>query len=133
MTMIDSMTVQWLNLLRGSPSFVIRIHPRTHAPTVVQVEVVPDDDGIYWLAGTTTLPRGDRIPSVFEIGASADGSLAGVHCKINETWMSPADTARVRRTLDAEGRDLFPFAWTDAVRLARDAYHDDTSAAEGTA
>lgn len=125
MTEPDAATVRWLNLLNGSPSFVIRIAPRSHAPTVVQVEIVPEDDGVYWIAGTTTLPRGDRISSVFEVDTSAGGGLVSVQWKVDGAWMSPSDTTRVRRALDAEERDLFPFDWTYAVPVARDVYHDE--------
>ena len=56
MTEPDTNTIRWLNLLYGSPSFVIRIDPRSQTPTVVQINVVPND-GTYWIAGTTILPR----------------------------------------------------------------------------
>lgn len=121
----DTATVRWLNLLNGSPSFVIRIGPRTHAPSVVQVEIVPEDDGVYWVAGTTTLPRGDRIPSVFEIDTSAGGSLVSVHWRIGGTWMSSSDKTRVLAALSAEEGDVFPFDWSYAIQVACDVYHDE--------
>ncbi|MCR8945595.1 hypothetical protein NW249_26160 [Streptomyces sp. OUCMDZ-4982] len=123
----DVATTQWLNLLHGSPSFVIRIDPRTGAPAVTQVEVVPDDGCVYWIAGTTTLPRGDRIPSVFEVAPSAGGSLLGAHWKIGASWMSSSDRAQVFAALNAEENDVFPFDWSYAVPLARDIYHDGTA------
>lgn len=131
MTAVDSATIQWLNLLHGSPSFVIRIDPRTGAPTVVQVEIVPEDDGRYWVAGTTILARGDRIPSVFEVDTTAGSSLAGVYWKIDETWMSSTEKTRILPALHAAVDDVFPFDWTYAVPLARDVYHDDTVSPDG--
>ncbi|SHK71077.1 hypothetical protein SAMN05421803_12914 [Nocardiopsis flavescens] len=129
----DATTIQWLNLLHGSPSFVIRIDPRTSTPTVVQVEVVPDDDGVYWIAGTTTLPRGDVLPSVFQVDTAAGGSLLGVHWKIHGRWMSSSDRTQVLAALDAGEGDMFPFNWTYVVPLARNVYLDGTGASEGTA
>jgi len=70
-------TIQWLNLLHGSPSFVVRIDPRDGRGIVSQVEVIPNDDGIYWVAGTTVIKRGDSIPSVFEVDTSSGGELVG--------------------------------------------------------
>lgn len=133
MTEPDIATIQWLNLLHGSPGFVIRIDPRTGGSTVVQVEVVPDDDGVYWIAGTTTLPRGDRLPSVFQVDTATGGRLMGVHWKIDRAWMPSSETARIRRVLDAAEHDLFPFAWTYAVPLTRDIHHDRTSTDEEAA
>ena len=127
----DAVAIRWLNLLHGSPGFVIRIDPRTGASTVLQVEVVPDDDGVYWIAGTTTLARGDRIPSVFEVDTTAGGSLGGVYWKIDGSWMSSLETARILRALDAAEGDVFPFDWAYAVPLARDVYHDDLGMTEG--
>lgn len=132
MTEPDIITIQWLNLLHGSPSFVIRIDPHTDAPTVVQVEIVPKDDGVYWIAGTTTLPRGDRIPSVFEVDTSAGGSLAGVHWKIDGGWISSSEKRRALSALDAEEGEVFPFDWTYAIPLAQDIYHDTGTVPDGT-
>lgn len=127
MTTSDATTAQWLNVLHGSPSFVIRVDPRTGAPTVAQIEVVPDDDGLYWIAGTTTLPRGDRIASVFEVDTMSGGSLVGVHWRINGTWVTSSEKTRVFHALHADEGDVFPFDWSYAVPLARDLYHDEGS------
>ncbi|WP_420113486.1 hypothetical protein [Pseudactinotalea sp.] len=120
----DATTIQWLNLLHGSPTFVIRIDQLTGTPTVVQVEVVPEDDAIYWIAGTTMPPRGDRIPSVFQVDTSAGGNLVGVYWKIGPTWISSAEPSQALGALAARERDIFPFDWSYAVPLTRDCYHD---------
>lgn len=120
---LDAMA-QWLNLLHGAPDFVIRLGPRTDAPTVVQVERVPDDDGVYWIAGTTTLPRGDLLSSVFEVDTSAGGSLVDVHWKIDGGWTRSSNSAQILSALDAAENDVFPFDWAYAVPLTRDIYHD---------
>lgn len=126
MTDPDTAVIRWLNLLRGSPGFVIRNDPHTGAPSVVQVEIVPDDDGVYWIAGTTTIPRGDVISSVFEVDTSAGGSLMGVYWRIDGTWISSSEKTRALGALDAAEDDVFPFDWTYAVPLAHDIYHDES-------
>lgn len=117
-------TIQWLNLLHGSPSFVIRIDPQDGRAMVLQVEVIPHDDGIYWVAGTTVIKRGDSIPSVFEIDTSSGGEFVAVYWKMNGTWISSSDKEKVFNVLGADERDVFPFDWSYSVKLAHDIFHD---------
>ncbi|MFI8595638.1 hypothetical protein ACIGCK_14555 [Microbacterium sp. NPDC078428] len=130
MTEPDTNTIRWLNLLYGSPSFVIRIDPRSQTPTVVQINVVPND-GTYWIAGTTILPRGDLTPSVFKIDTSVGGSLAGACWKIDGTWMPSSEKMRILPALDAEEVDVFPFDWPSSIPLPHDVDHDDAATTEG--
>jgi len=111
--------------------FVIRTDPHTHTPTVVQIEIVPEGDGVYWIAGTTIQPRGDRVPSVFKVDTSAGGSLVGVHWKVDGSWISSSEKGRALSALAADEEDVFPFDWTYAVPVARDIYHDENNAGSG--
>lgn len=118
---MDQATKQWLNLLNGSPSFVIRLGDGH--PNVQKVPKVPANDGLYWMAGTTKTARGDLIKSVFEVDTDAGGSLTGVYWFIEGKWITSSEKSAAYKALKATEAEIFPFDWEFTVPLEDDMFH----------
>ncbi|WP_330962007.1 hypothetical protein [Photobacterium sp. 53610] len=119
----DKATIQWLNLLHSSPSFVIKVGEQNESPSVLPVRSVPKDDGEYWVAGETELRNGYKIPSVFRVDTDTGGNLLGVYWKIQNEWWDFQDKPSVLEALALTEEDVFPFDWTYSVSLDEDIFH----------
>ncbi|QEM80903.1 hypothetical protein [Halomonas binhaiensis] len=115
--------VQWLNLVHSSPTFVIRVGGSNENATVECLNVVPKDDGEYWMSGTTILKNGAEIPSVFRIDTNTGGTLAGAYWWIKEKWWDFQNQPDVFKELGVEKSEIFPFDWRCVVDLEEDIYH----------
>lgn len=120
---IDRTTIQWLNLLHSSPTFVLRIGDSNENATVKNVNIVPKNDGEYWIHGKTILKNKIVIPSVFIVDTNTGGSLSGVYWTINNIWWDFNNRPNVFQALCVEEQDVFPFNWTFSVGLEEDIYH----------
>ena len=116
---LDSETKKWLNLLRGSPSFVLKDKPDGGAQ-VVSPQKIPASDGLYWVHGKTILRSGQELESVFHLDTDSGGELYEVFWWIEGSWYDYRDPeARAILGSDAE---IFPFDWMYSVPLTEDAH-----------
>lgn len=111
-----------LNLLERSPTFVLRENKQSGRIEVRTMKQVPDQDGIYWLAGSTVLRNGIPVPSVLRVDTDAGGSLQGVYWKVGTEWYEHSDPVALAR-LGTSREAAFPFDWSYSVPLERDIYH----------
>jgi hypothetical protein len=109
-----------LNLLRGSPTFVVRQHMDSRLE-VLQVTSVPDDGATYWVSGESQLPAGCVIPSVFVIDRGG-GDLVSIYWLIGDRWYKPSD-ADTLSTLGLARDAVFPFEWRYSVPVENDLFH----------
>jgi hypothetical protein len=116
----DQEVVQALNLVRTSPSFVLR-ELKDRRIEVLQIATVPNDGSIYWVAGQTTIPVGTSIASVFVI-ENGGGNLVNVYWLINGAWYSSSDGEAVK-ALERNRDEIFPFDWRYDVPVENDVYH----------
>ena len=65
MATIDPEFIKFLNLLKDSPSFVIRVDAKSQKGTVSNPTLLPDNDGEYLVHGTTILASGTKVESIF--------------------------------------------------------------------
>lgn len=121
---MDQATNQWLNLLKSSPNFAIRLGRGDDKPNVKQLSEIPKDDGLYWVFGMAMLKNGDSIPSVFEVDTDSGGSLTGAYFFIKGVWCHIGDKDEISNSLNYPLEDIFPFDWKYAIPLAEDIYHD---------
>jgi len=114
---------QRLNLLRSSPSFVFHETGEMGEADVLTIDSIPNDDGVYWVAGASKLKAGESLQSVFRVDTSSGGSLVSVYWWIKGNWYEHQD-AEITEILGLEKSQLFPFDWMYAVKLEKDIYHD---------
>ncbi|MCY2963456.1 MAG: hypothetical protein NT069_07360 [Planctomycetota bacterium] len=69
---------------------------------------IPDQSGIYWVAGETRLCSVRNVPSVFGVDSNAGGALIAVFWKIDETWYRHDDNAATE-ALQMSAVEWFPF------------------------
>ncbi|MEL6563227.1 MAG: hypothetical protein AAFQ59_02195 [Pseudomonadota bacterium] len=120
----DKTTVQWLNLVHTSPTFVIRMGGEKDNANVLSPPVVPNNDGEYWIAGETVLKNGVKLKSVFRVDTNAGGTLVGAYWRIADAWWDFQNRPAVLDALSAEEKEIFPFDWSYAVALEEDIFHD---------
>ena len=113
---------QTLNLLRTSPTFVVR-ERADQRMEISELALVPNDDSVYWVAGESTLPAGRSIPSVFVV-ENGGGNLIAVYWFIEKAWFKPTDVETLSK-LNLRREDVFPFDWRYAVPVENDIYHAD--------
>ena len=114
---VDDDTRLRCNLHHGSPSFVLRLA----TGVVERVESVPADVGLVMVAGSTVLRNGTVVPSVFVV-SSGSGELTANYWLVDGTWLDSTDRAD-RARLGVPDGDIFPYDWSTAVSLERDAFH----------
>lgn len=119
----DKNTIQWLNLVSSSPTFVIKVGRENEKPKIVRVASVSKNDGEYWIAGETLFKNGMKIPSVFRVDTDTGGSLMGVYWKIKNVWWNSQNRPYVYDALELPKSELFPFDWTYSVKLDEDIFH----------
>jgi len=119
----DKTTVQWLNLVHSSPSFVIRHGAEGENANVRSPAIVPNNDGEYWISGETVLKNGHSLPSVFRVDTNAGGTLVGAYWRISEQWWDFQNRPAVFEALGITEADAFPFDWSYAVKLEEDIFH----------
>ena len=106
-----------LNLLRGSPRFVIR-GSRRGVTSLLAPRVVPNADGMYWVHGVTTARSGREIESVFRLDTDSGGELYGVDWLIEGQWHESTDLEAIARPGGSAA--VLPFAYRHSVPLERD-------------
>lgn len=111
-----------LNLIESSGSFILREVGNDGEAEVKAVEVVPKDDGVYWIGGETTLKTNTSLRSVFRVDTGAGGSLLTVYWLIEGTWYEH-DSPGTFAALGVARDDAFPFDWRFKVPLEDDAFH----------
>jgi len=119
---VDNDTSRWLNLLKGSPRFVLKDNPAGGA-SVVALRVVPNADGMYWIHGSTTARSGRVIESVFRLDTDSGGELCEVYWLIEGQWYDSRDPEAITRLGGSAA--VFPFAWRYSVQLERDIHHSE--------
>jgi len=113
---------QWLNLVHSSPAFVIKIDQKTGKGTVRSPQIVPANDGEYWVAGETRLKSGRKLASVFRVQTNSGGTLLGGYWRVGEEWLDIQDERSYSALASARDKET-PFDWTYAVPLTEDIYH----------
>ncbi len=113
-----------LQFLLTQPTWVMRDIPDRDASDVVKLDRIPDQSGIYWVAGETRLRSGRNVPSVFRVDSNAGGALIAVFWKIEETWYRQDDLAATQ-ALKLSEAEMFPFDWSFSVPLEFDQFHSD--------
>lgn len=117
----DTSLVKTLNLPRTSPSFAYRQLP-DGSLNVVNPKAITEDGSIYWVAGTTALPRGKKtIPSVFVIENGGENLLA-VYWYITDCWFRSDDPDAID-ALELPKDQVFPFDWSYAIPVSNDPFH----------
>ncbi len=120
MTEIDANLAKWLNLIRTSPTFVLKDTPDGGAK-VLPLKEVPANDGFYWIGGKTTLASGQELVSVFHVDTDSAGELCGVYWWVDERWVDSQDP-EVGVILGSR-ESVFPFDWAFSVPLEENAHH----------
>lgn len=120
---LDPELIKQLNLVNGSPRFVLRENQRTGKLELKNPPVVPDGDGIYWVAATCRLKNGMELPAVLRVDTDAGGSLQSVFWKIEGGWVEHSGSDTLKR-LGLTSSEVFPFDWSFKVPLHRDSFHD---------
>ena len=113
---------QRLNLVRSSPSFVLQEFGAEGAANVIAVDVVPQAQGVFWVAGTTVAKSGRRIDSVFRVDTDSGGSLRSVFWWIDGEWYDREHNDALT-ALGLSHAEVFPFSWGFSVPLEDDAFH----------
>jgi len=117
---LDLETKKWLNLLRSSPSFVLKDKPDGGAQ-VVSPQRVPASDGFYWVHGETVLPSGKVLESVFHLDTNSGGELHEVYWWIDGSWYDHRNTEAL--ALLGPDAEISPFDWSYSVPLENDVFH----------
>ncbi len=115
---MDERTTQFLNLLRGSPTFVII---EGHAAADVRIEQIPEIPtgvGICWVAGTLTTAAGTHLDAVHKVSTDDGGELAGSFVW-TDGWFT---TEALPVVLGIAPERVFPFDYTLSVPLQEDRY-----------
>ena len=112
-----------MNMLRISPSFVLRQTSADGSADVIKLDKIPANDGIYWVAGSTTLKCGKQISSVFCVDTDSGGTVESIFWWIEGRWYEQQDEAALR-ALGLMREDAFPYDWKYHVPLTEDIYHD---------
>lgn len=117
---VDPDLAKILNVLRGSPSFIV-----TETGTLKKVDALSPEVGLSMVAGQTVLSSGTSIESVFELQADG-GELHGVYWYIEGVWWESSDE-EARRLVAATDTDIFTFDWETAVPLIVDHFRGEPS------
>lgn len=120
--MIDDKDLrQRLNLIRESPTFVLRETGRQGEADVLTVTKVPKG-GIYWIGGKCILKLGREVESVFRVDTDSGGSLLSVFWWIDSAWYRHEDVDALKK-LGLAKEDAFPFDWRFSIALEKDIFH----------
>lgn len=120
---MDATLIQWLNLLKSSPNFAIRIDEKSGQGKMASPKIVPANDGEYWLHGETCLKNGTTLTSVFRVQTNSGGTLLGTYWDVDGKWMDATDDACFDR-LGLTKSDAMPYDWSYTIPLTEDIYHD---------
>lgn len=118
----DREAVKRLNLLRTSKTFALREVSKDGSADVVCPPRIPDSDGVYWVSGYTKLKNGRSLESVFRLDTNAGASLLAVFWLIDGKWFQQED-ADALSALGVSRADAFPFDWSFAIPVTKDAFH----------
>ena len=116
---IDNETRKWLNLLQGSPRFVLKDKSDGGAK-VLSPERVPASDGFYWVHGKSVLKGGREVESVFHLDTDSGGEHYEIFWCVDGVWYSYNDPEA--RAKLGSNEEIFPFDWEYSVPLADDAH-----------
>lgn len=121
--MRDNELQQWLNLVHSSPTFVIKIDGKTGKGYVLSPQVVPANDGEYWVAGEACLRSGRKLASVFRVQTNSGGTLLGGYWQVGDEWLDLQDGGAYAALASTREKE-HPFDWSYAVPLSEDIYHN---------
>lgn len=119
---IEADLAKRLNLLRSSPSFVLKDVGSEGKQHVVATKLIPENSGSYWVAGRTTLKNGRVLEAVFNVDTGSGGSLLAIFWFIGKEWYRHDDQSTCK-ALDLSREEVFPFNWDFAVPLENDIFH----------
>ncbi len=122
MKVVDDELRRRLNLVESSKAFVLKEVGNDGSAAVRSVQVVPNDDGIYWVGGATKLANGRELTSVFRVDTNAAGNLLAIYWQIGSDWYEH-DSEETFRALEIQRDEAFPFDWSYRVPLEKDAFH----------
>ncbi len=117
---VDDELAKSLNLLRASPSFVLRRTPGASSLDVINPTSIPNDGSDYWVAATSFLKCGRQLPTVAVIWAG--GETGKFYWFSGGRWIESDDPVTLN-TLGLKHDEVFPFDWRYAVPLDADPYH----------
>lgn len=123
MASLDPDFIKYLNLIKDSPLFVIRIDPDTGQGIVSNPAKISDNTGHHLVHGITKLACGHEVASVFEVNTGTGGTLVATYWHSPKGWIT-SDDPQAATTLGLGQDVLFPFDWAYSVPLETDIYHD---------
>ena len=104
-TAIDPDLLKRIQLVAGSPKHLVRI---SHPHTVTAPVVLSEQDGFYFVGGTTTPAGGRSLNTVFVVDTDSAAELCGYYWEIDSQWHDGADMTGVLTALALEDADVFP-------------------------
>jgi hypothetical protein len=119
---IEADLAKRLNLLRSSPTFILKDLGSNGKQHVVTTKLIPENSGSYWVAGRTTLKNGRVVEAVFNVDTGSGGSLLAIFWFIGKEWYRH-DDHRACEALNLSREEIFPFDWDLAVPLEKDIFH----------
>lgn len=115
---VTPQTAKWLNLLRGSPTFVLVEGMNPGEEKVQQLTRVPSSIGACWISGTVTISSGMTIDAVHVVSTDDGGQLTETYVWV-DGWVRAGDLPEV---LELPSQAVFPFRYTLAVPLEDDRF-----------
>ena len=117
----DSATIKLLNLVRTNPSFVLKVQDDGSA-NLLSPKAIPKCTGMYWVAGTTVLPQGQRISSVFVVDSDSCAEQCCVFWYHDGDYFEHQESEELSRLLGLEVGAMFPYSWSYHVPVDGDAF-----------
>lgn len=115
---VEAELAQWLNLLAGSKGFVLVEGGPSGGSSLQQLDVVPTEAGMVWLAGRLRLADGDRLDVVLQ-AHSGTGELHGVYVQAAGAWHALVEE-NVVAVLGLDRTEVLPFAYELAIPFESD-------------
>ena len=125
--------VQFLNLVHLTPGFVIHETDQTSTGSeFINVQTIPNNDGIYWVPGKVIFKNLDEHDAVFVVDTNSGGSFLEVFLYLDKKWWDLIHRdPHLFDVLHVDKDDVFPFDWTFSIPLEYDMYHDDPPSTGG--
>ncbi|GAB5449257.1 hypothetical protein [Gymnodinialimonas sp.] len=112
---LDAEAVKQFNLLTASPTFAISVGAdgvhRLKTPAVIET-------GLWLVGGTSHLPSGDTIASVFEVNADSTDAIARVYWQTPLGWCDTSARPQLLAWMGREDDTLFPCRFETSIPLA---------------
>jgi hypothetical protein len=121
----DSELAKRLNLLRTSPSFVLR-DQQDGSQQVLSLEIVPNDDFTYWVAAQSTLADGTVLETVVVISGGG-ASTEAFYWFHDGSWYRQDENDFLTKA-HKTNTDVYPFDWRYKIPVTNDPYHPEKEA-----